>query len=299
VLVNERITGTQVPKGFCPGVTSAGEERPGGPSRPIRMSSAYDTGGKVDGTATRLSPAVPLLPIRVTLRSGACGAVRAMSGAADAARAAALLRHAIAVDRAWPFDSPLDALAFERYFCAHHAFVLDMDDDAVGGGGNSSSSSGGGGGGGGGVVGAFYIKPNFPGRCDHVCNGGFITDPGWRRRGVGEAMVHAFLAYARALGYRLVLFNLVFTTNTASIALWDKLGFTRLTTLPGVARLRKDGDPSADISLANDPDAFEYVDAYQYCLSLVEQKRPSPPAPTRKQDITRADERNGRNTPSI
>jgi RimJ/RimL family protein N-acetyltransferase len=246
------------------------------------MSSAYDTGAKAVATATRLSPAgPPLPPIRVTLRSGARAAVRALVGAANTARAAALLRHAVVVDRAWPFDAPLDPPAFQRYFCAHHAFVLDVDEDdddvaANGSAGGDTGTSGGSGSGGGGVVGAFYIKPNFPGRCDHVCNGGFITDPGWRRQGVGEAMANAFLNHARALGYRLVLFNLVFTTNTASIALWEKLGFTRLATLPGVARMRKDGNPSADMSLACDPDALEYVDAYQYCFSLVEhQQMPS------------------------
>ena len=26
-----------------------------------------------------------------------------------------------------------------------------------------------------GVAGCFYVKPNFPGRCSHVCNGGFIV----------------------------------------------------------------------------------------------------------------------------
>ena len=26
------------------------------------------------------------------------------------------------------------------------------------------------------VLGTFYIKPNFPDRCAHICNGGFITE---------------------------------------------------------------------------------------------------------------------------
>ena len=26
-----------------------------------------------------------------------------------------------------------------------------------------------------GVAGCFYVKPNFPGRCSHVANGGFIV----------------------------------------------------------------------------------------------------------------------------
>lgn len=59
------------------------------------------------------------------------------------------------------------------------------------------------------VWGAFYIKPNFPGRCSHVCNGGFITDPRRRRRGVARLMGHAFLRFAKDLGYRASYFNLV------------------------------------------------------------------------------------------
>ena len=28
----------------------------------------------------------------------------------------------------------------------------------------------------------FYVKPNFPGRCAHVCNGGFITKKNFRKQ---------------------------------------------------------------------------------------------------------------------
>lgn len=64
------------------------------------------------------------------------------------------------------------------------------------------------------VWGAFYVKPNFPGRCSHVCNGGFITDPRRRRRGVARLMGHAFLRFARDLGYRASYFNLVRRTRS-------------------------------------------------------------------------------------
>lgn len=59
------------------------------------------------------------------------------------------------------------------------------------------------------VWGAFYIKPNFPGRCSHVCNGGFITDTRRRRRGVARLMGQAFLRLAKDLGYKASYFNLV------------------------------------------------------------------------------------------
>ena len=59
------------------------------------------------------------------------------------------------------------------------------------------------------VWGTFHIKTNFPGRCSHFCNGGFITDPQRRRRGVGKLMGYAFLRLARDLGYKASYFNLV------------------------------------------------------------------------------------------
>lgn len=37
---------------------------------------------------------------------------------------------------------------------------------------------------------------------------------------------------------RAAYFNLVFKTNTASIGLWERLGFTRLATVPSAARLK-------------------------------------------------------------
>lgn len=72
------------------------------------------------------------------------------------------------------------------------------------------------------VWGAFYIKPNFPGRCSHVCNGGFITDPRRRRRGVARLMGHAFLRFARDLGYRASYFNLVRVRSEKAVATIEK-----------------------------------------------------------------------------
>ncbi|CAM9561456.1 unnamed protein product [Pylaiella littoralis] len=88
------------------------------------------------------------------------------------------------------------------------------------------------------VWGVFYIKPNFPGRCSHVCNGGFITDPRRRRRGVARLMGHAFLRLAKDLGYRASYFNLVFRSNESSLRLWRGLGFTELAVVPRAGRLK-------------------------------------------------------------
>lgn len=91
-----------------------------------------------------------------------------------------------------------------------------------------------------GMAGAFYLKPNWPGRAGHVANAGFIVAPEWRHHGLGWLLGTTMLEYAKQLGYRSVLFNLVFSENLIARALWAKLGFTPLGVIPGVVR-KNDG----------------------------------------------------------
>jgi hypothetical protein len=48
-------------------------------------------------------------------------------------------------------------------------------------------------------LGSFYVKPNYPGRSSHVCNGGFLVTDGARNRGVGRLMGEGYLAWAPRL----------------------------------------------------------------------------------------------------
>lgn len=48
-------------------------------------------------------------------------------------------------------------------------------------------------------LGTFYIKPNYPGRSSHICNGGFIVTDAARNKGVGRLMGEAYLAWAPKL----------------------------------------------------------------------------------------------------
>jgi L-amino acid N-acyltransferase YncA len=90
------------------------------------------------------------------------------------------------------------------------------------------------------MLGAFYLKPNWPGRACHVANAGFIVDPEWRGKGLGQLLGVTMLRYAKELGYRSVLFNLVFSENVTARRLWQKLGFQELGVIPG-AVLKNDG----------------------------------------------------------
>lgn len=92
-------------------------------------------------------------------------------------------------------------------------------------------------------LGSFYIKPNYPGRSSHVCNGGFLVTDTSRNRGVGRLMGEGYLEWAPKLGYTYSVFNLVYETNVASLRIWDALGFKRIGRVKGCGNLK--GSPDA------------------------------------------------------
>ncbi|KAI9707652.1 MAG: hypothetical protein M1836_000613 [Candelina mexicana] len=87
-------------------------------------------------------------------------------------------------------------------------------------------------------LGSFYIKPNYPGRSSHVCNGGFLVTDAARNRGVGRLMGEGYLEWAPKLGYTYSVFNLVYENNIASCRIWDALGFKRIGRVPRCGNLK-------------------------------------------------------------
>ncbi|OAV94911.1 hypothetical protein PTTG_04669 [Puccinia triticina 1-1 BBBD Race 1] len=115
------------------------------------------------------------------------------------------------------------------------------------------------------IAGIYYIKPNYPGRSAHCCNGGFVVDPRHRGRKIGKTLARSFLHYAPLLGYRASVFNLVYKNNLASVAIWDSLGFQRVGLIPQAGRLK---------TISSNPDGQsdegeEYVDAIVYWKELI------------------------------
>ncbi|KAF2835965.1 zf-H2C2-domain-containing protein, partial [Patellaria atrata CBS 101060] len=111
-------------------------------------------------------------------------------------------------------------------------------------------------------LGSFYIKPNYPGRSSHVCNGGFIVTDGARNRGVGRLMGEEYLNWAPKLGYSYSVFNLVYETNVASCRIWDALGFKRIGRVKGCGNLKSYPDQLVDaIIYGRDlgPEGEDYV----------------------------------------
>ncbi|KZT72310.1 acyl-CoA N-acyltransferase [Daedalea quercina L-15889] len=104
------------------------------------------------------------------------------------------------------------------------------------------------------IAGCYYVKPNYPGRSSHICNAGFLVPPSQRGRGVGAVLARSYLYYAPKLGYEASVFNLVYVNNTASVRLWEALGFTKAGLIPRAGRLRKQDGSEGE----------EFIDAYVF-----------------------------------
>jgi len=81
------------------------------------------------------------------------------------------------------------------------------------------------------AVGAYYLKPNFPGRAAHIANAGYAVAGARRRTGVGRLLVEDSVRRAPLLGFDAIQFNLVFVGNPAR-ALYEELGWRQIGHLP-------------------------------------------------------------------
>lgn len=97
------------------------------------------------------------------------------------------------------------------------------------------------------VAGFYYIKPNYPGRSSHLCNGGFVVPPAGRGLGLGGILGRSFLHFAPKAGYKGSVFNLVYVNNMASVKIWQRLGFTIVGRLP-MAGLLKTEDGGEELT---------------------------------------------------
>ncbi|SCV68453.1 BQ2448_574 [Microbotryum intermedium] len=113
------------------------------------------------------------------------------------------------------------------------------------------------------VLGMYYIKPNYPGRSSHNCNGGFVVPPIHRGLKVGKTLGQSYLHYAPLLGYKGSVFNLVYVNNIASVKIWDALGFQRAGLIPNAGLLKK---------AAGEGEGEEYVDAIVFHYNFMEKK---------------------------
>ena len=83
------------------------------------------------------------------------------------------------------------------------------------------------------IVGSYTLHANQSGGGGHVANAGFIVAASGRGQGIGRAMGEHCLKEARRLGFRVIQFNFVISTNESAVKLWQDLGMKIVGTLPG------------------------------------------------------------------
>ena len=90
------------------------------------------------------------------------------------------------------------------------------------------------------VLGLYILHPNNVGRCGHICNASYAVRSDMRGQHIGEILVKHCMRKGRELGFRILQFNAVVSSNTYALRLYKKLGFVQLGTIPG-GFLMKDG----------------------------------------------------------
>lgn len=81
------------------------------------------------------------------------------------------------------------------------------------------------------VIGAYYLKPNAPGRGAHIANAGYLVAREERSRGIGRLLVSDSIDRAPLLGFDAIQFNLVFASNPAR-RLYEELGWRQIGRVP-------------------------------------------------------------------
>ncbi len=82
------------------------------------------------------------------------------------------------------------------------------------------------------VLGSAKMNRNHLGPGSHIASASFMVDPKYSGRGVGRALGEYVIDWAKSAGYRAMQFNAVVESNTRAVALWEKLGFEIIGTLP-------------------------------------------------------------------
>lgn len=83
-----------------------------------------------------------------------------------------------------------------------------------------------------GIVGLYILHPNNIGRCGHISNASYAVKKDIRGKGTGELLVRHCLKKAKELGFGILQFNAVVSTNIPALTLYKKLGFIQLGTIP-------------------------------------------------------------------
>jgi L-amino acid N-acyltransferase YncA len=95
------------------------------------------------------------------------------------------------------------------------------------------------------IIGMYKLIPNQRDLGNHVANASFMVSPEHNGKGIGHKLGLHCLQEAKKAGYAAIQFNFVVSTNVAAVALWKKLGFSIVGTLPQAFRHQKFGHVDA------------------------------------------------------
>lgn len=132
-----------------------------------------------------------------------------------------LFQSVIATADALPFAEGFDVEAFRTQWFTTQTSYVAVD--------------------GAGVVGMYKMGANYPDLGAHVASATYAVAPAAQGRGIGRALVEHSLAQARSAGFLAMQFNYVVSTNAPAVALYRKLGFEIVGTLPKAFRHRERG----------------------------------------------------------
>ena len=163
---------------------------------------------------------LPYLPKKSVLKDGTNVLIDYFDSQTDEAQIHDIMRYIVNEEgNSYPQEDLSNIEDFRAYYLTHEVFVCRDPSSGL-------------------VLGSFYVKPNFPGRCSHICNAGFAVKKAARGKGVASVMVENYLQIARDLGYKASFFNLVFVNNKASVRLWEKFKFQNIGTIPNAGNLK-------------------------------------------------------------
>jgi len=82
------------------------------------------------------------------------------------------------------------------------------------------------------ILGTYYLQANQRGGGAHVANCGYMVSPKAQGKGLAAAMCEHSQVVAKGRGFRAMQFNHVVSANVRAVALWQRLGFEIVGTLP-------------------------------------------------------------------
>lgn len=91
------------------------------------------------------------------------------------------------------------------------------------------------------IIGGFYLRANYTGRCKHIANAAYMVLDTHRGKGIGTLMLKASLHFAKQFGFHAMQFNMVLSENVNAVKFYEKYGFSIIGAVPNAIR-KPDGN---------------------------------------------------------